>query len=125
MRQLTKKEKEIMEFFWDRGPMFVRELQSCYDKQPNFSTLSTQVHTLQVDGFLDREAFGSNYRYFPVVSAREYCNSGIHGLIDQYMDSSYSNLDSQYSSVVMGFVKNEKLSVDDLKRIIDKIEKGQ
>ncbi|MBO4442167.1 MAG: BlaI/MecI/CopY family transcriptional regulator [Bacteroidaceae bacterium] len=118
MRQLTKKEKEIMEFFWDRGPMFVRELQSCYDKQPNFSTLSTQVHTLQVDGFLDREAFGSNYRYFPVVSAREYCNSGIHGLIDEY-------LDSQYSSVVMGFVKNEKLSVDDLKRIIDKIEKGQ
>lgn len=51
MRQLTKKEKEIMEFFWDRGPMFIRELQGCYGKEPNFSTLSTQVHTLQVDGF--------------------------------------------------------------------------
>ena len=118
MRQLTKKEKEIMEFFWDKGPMFVRELQGCYQNQPNFSTLSTQVHTLQVDGFLDREAFGSNYRYFPTVSAREYCNSGIHNLIDEYLDSSYSN-------VVMGFVKNEKLSVDDLKRIIDKIEQNQ
>ena len=34
-------------------------------------------------------------------------------------------MDSSYSNVVMGFVKNEKLSVDDLKRIIDKIEKGQ
>jgi len=118
MRQLTKKEKQIMEFFWNRGPMFIRELQSCYEREPNFSTLSTQVHTLQVDGFLDREAFGSNYRYFPVVSADEYGNSGIHGIIDQYLDSSYSD-------VVMGFVKNEKLSVDDLKRIIDKIEKGQ
>ena len=51
MRQLTKKEKEIMEFFWNRGPMFIRELQGCYEKEPNFSTLSTQVHTLQVDGF--------------------------------------------------------------------------
>ena len=118
MRQLTKKEKEIMEFFWNRGPMFIRELQGCYEKEPNFSTLSTQVHTLQVDGFPDREAFGSNYRSYPAVSASEYCNSGIHGLIDQYLDSSYS-------SVVMGFVKNEKLSVDDLKRIIDKIENGQ
>ena len=118
MRQLTKKEKEIMEFFWDRGPMFIRELQGCYGKEPNFSTLSTQVHTLQVDGFLDREAFGSNYRYFPVVSADEYCNSSIHGLIDEHLGSSYSN-------AVMGFVKNEKLSVDDLRRIIDKIEKGQ
>ena len=30
MRQLTKKEKIIMEQFWTYGPMFVRELQEHY-----------------------------------------------------------------------------------------------
>ena len=26
MKALTKKEEQIMEYFWDRGPLFVREL---------------------------------------------------------------------------------------------------
>ena len=101
MRQLTKKEKIIMEQFWTYGPMFVRELQEHYEEpRPNFNTLSNQVHTLMEDGFLERKA---------------YSLDGFHGLVNEYFDSSYS-------SVVLGLVEEERLSVDDLKRIIDKIE---
>ncbi len=116
MRQLTKKEKIIMEQFWTYGPMFVRELQEHYEEpRPNFNTLSNQVHTLMEDGFLERKAFGSNYQYSPAVSRKAYSLDGFHGLVNEYFDSSYS-------SVVLGLVEEERLSVDDLKRIIDKIE---
>ena len=118
MRRLTNKEKEIMERFWAYGPMFIRELQEKYtNPQPNFNTLSTQVHTLHVDGFLDRKAYGSNYQYFAAVSREEYSFDGLHGMVNEFFGSSYSN-------VVIGLIKEEKLSVDDLKRIIEKIEKG-
>ena len=30
MKALTKKEEQIMEYFWDRGPLFVRELRELY-----------------------------------------------------------------------------------------------
>lgn len=116
MRQLTKKEKIIMEQFWTYGPMFVRELQEHYEEpRPNFNTLSNQVHTLMEDGFLERKAYGSNYQYSAAVSRKAYSLDGFHGLVNEYFDSSYS-------SVVLGLVEEERLSVDDLKRIIDKIE---
>ena len=103
--------------FWTYGPMFVRELQEHYEEpRPNFNTLSNQVHTLMEDGFLERKAYGSNYQYIPVVSRKAYSLDGFHGLVNEYFDSSYS-------SVVLGLVEEERLSVDDLKRIIDKIEK--
>ena len=105
-----------MEQFWTYGPMFVRELQEHYEEpRPNFNTLSNQVHTLMEDGFLERKAYGSNYQYIPVVSRKAYSLDGFHGLVNEYFDSSYS-------SVVLGLVEEERLSVDDLKRIIDKIE---
>ena len=30
MKRLTKRENEIMNLFWDKGAMFVRELQGLY-----------------------------------------------------------------------------------------------
>ena len=44
MKKLTNKEKEIMDLYWQHGPMFVRELQEHYaDPKPHFNTLSTAV----------------------------------------------------------------------------------
>ena len=44
MKKLTNKEKEIMDLYWQHGPMFVRELQEHYaDPKPHFNTLSTSL----------------------------------------------------------------------------------
>ena len=51
MKKLTGKEEIIMEFFWDRGELFVRELRELYqDPKPHINTLSTQVRTLDDEG---------------------------------------------------------------------------
>ena len=34
MKKLTNKEKEIMDLYWQYGPMFVRELQEHYAEYP-------------------------------------------------------------------------------------------
>ena len=42
MKRLTNKEKEIMDLYWQHGPMFVKELLDYYDEpKPHFNTLST------------------------------------------------------------------------------------
>lgn len=51
MKKLTGKEEIIMELFWDRGELFVRELRELYqDPKPHINTLSTQVRTLDDEG---------------------------------------------------------------------------
>ena len=48
MKRLTTKEKEIMDLYWEHGPMFVKELLEYYDEpRPHFNTLSTTVRILR------------------------------------------------------------------------------
>ena len=116
MKKLTNKEKEIMDLYWQHGPMFVRELQEHYDEpRPHFNTLSTIVRILEREGYLDHKQYGNTYQYFPVISEEEYGRSSIAGVIKNYFNDSYL-------SAVSSFVKEEKISVEELRELIDEIE---
>ena len=116
MKKLTNKEKEIMTLYWQHGPMFVRELQEHYDEpRPHFNTLSTIVRILERAGYLGHKQFGNTYQYYPLVSEKEYGRSSIAGVIKNYFNDSYL-------SAVSSFVKEEKISVDELKELIEQIE---
>ncbi len=116
MKRLTTKEREIMELYWQHGPMFVKELLEYYaEPRPHFNTLSTTVRILEKKGFLGHKQFGTSYQYFPLVSEREYGRSSLAGVIKNYFDDSYL-------SAVSCFVKEEKISVEELKALIEQIE---
>ena len=116
MKKLTRKEKEIMELYWQNGPMFVKELLEFYDEpRPHFNTLSTTVRILEKKGYLDHKQFGTSYQYFPTVTEKEYGRSSLAGVIKSYFDDSYLN-------AVSSFVKDEKISVEELKELIEQIE---
>ena len=118
MKKLTLKEKEIMDLYWQHGPMFVKELLEYYDEpRPHFNTLSTMVRILEKKGMLDHKQFGTSYQYFPTVSEKEYGRSSLAGVIKSYFDDSY--LDA-----VSSFVKDEKISLEELKELIEKIEQS-
>ena len=116
MKRLTKKEEIIMNWFWDKGPLYVKELQELYpDPQPHFNTLSTMVRILEKEGFLDHKQFGNTYQYYPLITEAEYGRKSIAGVIKNYFNNSYL-------SAVSSFVKEEKISVEELKELIDQIE---
>lgn len=119
MKRLTKKEEIIMEHFWTRGPLFVRELRELYpEPRPHFSTLSTQVRTLQEAGFIGHESYGPTYRYFAAVTRDEYKQHSLAGVIDKYFGNSYMG-------VVSSLVKEERITVAQLKELIAMVEKGE
>lgn len=99
--------------------MFVRELVELYpEPRPHFNTVSTQVRILEANGFLKHEAFGNSFRYEPAISEKEYGRRSLAGVIKNYFDDSYL-------SAVSAFVKEKKISVDELKSLIEQIEKGE
>lgn len=117
MERLTRKEEELMRFFWAKGPLFVRELVAMQpDPKPHFNTLSTMVRTLEAKGYLAHEAFGNTYRYYPVVGESEFSKRTLKGVISKYFENSY--LDA-----VSALVQEEKISVEELRALIDRIEK--
>ena len=118
MKKLTKKEEEIMNLFWDKGAMFVKELLELYaEPKPHFNTLSTMVRTLEANGYVAHKAYGNSYQYYPIVTREEYAGSSFRGIISSYFNNSYL-------SAVSALVKEEKITVDELKELIEQIEKG-
>ena len=73
------------------------------------------VRLLEKNGFLGHKQFGNTYQYYALVSEKEYGRSSLAGVIRNYFDNSYL-------SAVSSFVKEEKISVDELKQLIKQIE---
>lgn len=117
MERLTRREEELMRCFWTRGPLFVRELvELAPDPKPHFNTLSTMVRALEAKGYVGHRSFGNSYQYYPLVSEEEFSRRTLGGVIDRYFR--HSGL-----SAVSALVEEEKISVDELRELIDRIER--
>ncbi len=115
--KLTAKEEELMTFFWDKGPLFVRELLDCYNQpRPHFNTLSTIVRGLEEKGFLDHNAYGNSHQYYPVVSREDFRRSTLKGVIRKYYSSSAF-------SAVSSLIDEEAISLEELKKLITEVER--
>ena len=118
MKKLTNKEKEIMDLYWQHGPMFVRELLELYaEPRPHFNTLSTIVRILEREGFLGHKKYGNTYQYYPLITEAEYGRKSMAGIVKNYFGDSYL-------SAVSSFVKEEKISLAELRELISEIEQG-
>lgn len=117
MKGLTKREEELMKLFWERGPLFVKEIIDVLDDpKPHFNTISTIVRGLETKGYVGHEAFGNTHRYYAVVSESEHGKHTLGNVVNRFFGSSYLN-------AVSSLVKEEKISVDELKSLIELIEK--
>ena len=118
-RELTQKEEEILGCFWKRGAMFIRELLDMQDEpKPHYNTLSTIVRILEEKGYMTYKAYGNTYQYYPTVSEGEYRNYNLNKMVDKYFDKSYLR-------VVSSLIEEEKLSVDELQKLIEKIKQSK
>lgn len=115
---LTPREEELMQLLWDNGPMYVRELVQLYpDPKPHVNTVSTVVRTLEEKGYVNHEAAGTGYKYFSVAQKEDFADKTLNNVIKGYFNNSYLN-------AVSTLVKTEKISVDELRELIDLIEKN-
>lgn len=118
MKELTAKEEEIMNYFWQHGKLFVKDILEFYDDpKPHFNTISTIVRGLEEKGYLGHEAFGKTYRYHAVVSASELGLKSMKSIVSRFFKNSYLGL-------VSSFVKDEEISIEELRRLIDEVEKN-
>ena len=117
MKSLTQKEEEIMNLYWEFGDMQIRELQSHYDDpKPHVNTLSTLVKILEEKGFLGHRALTARcFQYFATISRSEYCGGTLANVVNKFFGRSYK-------SAVSALVQEEKISLEELKQLIDEVE---
>ncbi len=117
MEKLTAKEEEVMHVLWQAGKGFVKDLLPMLpDPRPHYNTLSTIVRNLEDKGYVAHTDYGGSHEYYPLVSKEQYRQTFMGKVIASYFDNSYKSL-------VSFFAEEEKLSADDLKEILNMIQK--
>ena len=107
MQKLTKKEEELMQMFWERGPMFVKDIVRLYDEpKPHFNTISTMVRTLESKGCVEHEAFGNTYRYRPIISHEEFSKGVLGSVVTRYFENSYRQVVSALIELSRIFIRS-------------------
>lgn len=115
-KRLSPKEEAIMDCIWSHGPMFVREIvDRLPEPRPHFNTVSTFVRGLETKGWLGHEKIGNSYRYYSLVDAAEYRDRSLLGMVERFFNRSYIGF-------VSSLVREEKISTDELRELIDTIE---
>ena len=119
MKHLTNREEEIMELFWEKGALFVKEIiDELEEPKPHYNTISTIVRGLEEKGFVDHEQFGNTYRYFAAITREEFSRNTIKNMVGKYFNKSYT-------SVVSMFVKEENISLEEIKELIRQAENAK
>lgn len=113
---LTEKEAVIMNMLWSEGPLFVREMLERYpEPRPHFNTVATTVRILEDKGYVDHEVVGSSHRFRAVADRNDFRERSLAEVVRNYFDNSYKN-------AVSALAEEEKISVDELREIIEIIE---
>ena len=116
MQKLAKREEQIMQAMWQLGHAFIKEvINEMPDPKPHYNTIATMVKILEDKGFLEHEAIGNVFRYYPVISKERYQQHAMTDIVNQYFDSSYPNM-------LMFFAKEQKISEEELNEIVNLIK---
>lgn len=119
MEKLTMQEEEVMRLIWQIGPCFVKDILAKYaDPKPPYTTLASIVKNLERKKYVKNKRYGNTYEYTPLIAESEYKRTFMSGVVRNYFENSYKEM-------VSFFAKDQKISADDLKDIIDLIEKGK
>lgn len=116
IKELTVKEEEVMQYLWEHGPLFVKQLVEMYpNPKPHFNTLSTYVRSLEEKGYLSHEVYGTTYRYYAIINEGDYSKGNLKSVVKKYFDNSYL-------SVVSSLIKDENITVDEVRQLLDEVE---
>ncbi len=116
-QMLTEKEMVLMQMFWQHGELFVREMLDLYpDPKPHFNTLATTVRILEGKGYVGHRVMGGSHQFYALAREEDFRSRTLAEVIRNYFGNSYKN-------VVSCLAEEEKISVEELKEIIELVEK--
>lgn len=117
MKKLSEREEEIMSILWNKGPLFVREiLDEMPEPRPHFNTIATFLKGLETKGWVKKELLGNANRYHASREIEPYRNQSLKSMISRFFGGSSFNL-------VSTLTRDESISADELRELIDIIEK--
>jgi BlaI family transcriptional regulator, penicillinase repressor len=119
LEKLSKSEEDLMLIVWRLGEATVGNfLEEIPEPKPPYTTLASMIKNLEKKNYLTSKRYGNVYVYQPAITEENYKKAFMGNVVQDYFKNSYKEM-------VSFFVKDEKISAQELKEIIALIEKGK
>lgn len=104
---------------WELEECFVKDIVARFpEPRPPYTTVASIVSNLKRKGYITARRMGNTYCYSPHIRQSEYKRTFIGRVVSNYFANSYKEM-------VSFFARESKLSAEDLKEILQTIEKGK
>lgn len=118
LEKLTTQEEKAMKRLWKLGDGTVKDMLAGYEEPvPPYTTLASIVKNLERKGYVKARRVGNTYLYFPLISQADYTSASVGQMVHGYFKNSYKEL-------VSFFVREQKISAEELKEVLRMIEQG-
>ena len=117
MEKLTHQEEEVMLLVWQKGEGTIREYFELKADPVPYTTFASIIKNLERKKFLKLRRIGTTNLCVPLIDETDYKRKFMSGFIRNYFQNSYREM-------VSFFVKEEKVSAEELKEILKIIRKN-
>lgn len=118
MEKLTKQEEDVMRVIWQLRKCGVKDVVEVLPApKPPYTTVASVINNLKNKAFVTQTKYGKAYLYEPAIEENEYKTRFMSGFVRDYFRNSFKEM-------VTFFAKDEKISEQELKEIIEEIEHG-
>ena len=115
--QLTPKEEELMQLLWEHGPILISKLVELYpEPRPHFNTVSTVMRRLEGKGLVGHNEVGGAFHYYAIAKKEDFRRRSFGDFIKNYFGGSYYG-------AVLALVADDKITADELKELLDLVER--
>lgn len=119
MQKLTQQEEEAMQLIWQNKGGFVKDiLELLPEPKVPYTTLASTLKNLEKKQYVQAVRMGNSYRYKPLIEEDDYKKAFMGNFVSDYFKNSYKEL-------ITFFAKDEKISPEELKEILEMIEKSK
>ncbi len=117
MKELTKAEEQVMQYLWNLGKGFLKDIVEEFpEPRPAYTTISTVIRVLVKKGFIGFHTYGKTHEYYPLITRKDYFRKHVSSIITDHFEGSAVSFASFFTGT-----KDLNLSeLEEIRTLIDK-----
>jgi len=120
LRELSRRERQIMDFLYQKGRATAAEVQANIPDPPGYSAVRAMLRVLEAKGHVRHEQEGPRYVYVPRVARERAKRSALRHVVQTFFDGS----PEQVMAALLDD-RSTKLSEADLDRLARLIDRAR
>ena len=116
MNKLSNTEEQLMEYIWQMGKAFMKDLIDAYpEPKPATTTVATLLKRMTEKGIINYIQYGNSREYYPLIKKENYFSTHVNTMIENYFDNSAL----KFASFFTKQTDLSKEQLEELRKIID------